>query len=97
MNNPTKEAYAELEKEIASRQFFDELFNLDFFHIEGAPETPQDFDCYRMLIGGVEEMCGSWTSYSLKFTSKLAAVCDTKTAEEISDAYVKIGQFCGAI
>ena len=48
------------------------------------------------MVGGVEEMCGPWSSYSLKYVRKIADACNTKTADEISQMYVKIGEFCSA-
>ena len=94
----TVEAIEEMENELAHRKFVDFLFEQPHFDdAANAPENPQNFDCLRMMVGGVEEMCGDWSAYSLKYVRKLANVCDTKTPEEISDIYVKIGQTCGAI
>jgi len=59
--------------------------------MEDAPETPKDFDCLRMMVRGVQDMCGEWSGYSMQYVRKLANVCDTKTSEEIADIYVKIG------
>lgn len=61
-----------------------------------APETPQNFDCLRMMVGGVEEMCGDWSAYSLKYVRKLANACDTMSQNEISDLFVKVGNYCQA-
>ena len=69
-------------------------------HFEGmddAPEIPQDFDCYRSMIEGVEGMCGKFSAYSLQYTYKLANVCDTKTSEEVANIFDKIGEFCQAL
>ena len=86
-----------LQNEIDHRQFID-AFVAEVFPEENvnAPEIPQNFDCLRMMVGGVEEMCGDWSAYSLQYIRKLANVCDTKTADEVSDIYVKVGQYCGS-
>lgn len=97
MSHGTEEDYQNLQNEIDHRQFID-AFVADVFPMEmaNAPETPQNFDCLRMMVGGVEEMCGDWTAYSLQYVRKLANVCDTMNADEVSDIYVKIGQYCGS-
>jgi len=97
MSHGTQEDYDNLAKEIEHRQFIDS-FVADVLPEENAnaPETPQNFDCLRMMVGGVEEMCGDWTAYSLQYVRRLANICDTKSADEVSDIYVKIGQYCGS-
>ena len=82
-----------LEDELHLREKMDSLF-LQFDDVTGAPEIPQDFDCLRMMVGGVEESCGKWSSYGLKYVRKLANMCDTKTADEIAEARAKIHTFC---
>jgi len=47
------------------------------------------------MVEGTEDMCGKFSSYSLKYVSKLVGVCNEKTADEISQIYVKIGAHCG--
>ena len=91
------EAVPEMEKELAHRTFVDKLFSTHFTEMANAPENPQDFHCLRMMVGGVEEMCGPWSSYSLKYVRKLANACDTQTPDQISDLYVKIGEYCNAL
>ena len=97
MSHGTEEDYQNLQNEIDHRQFID-AFVAEVFPEENvnAPEIPQNFDCLRMMVGGVEEMCGDWSAYSLQYIRKLANVCDTKTADEVSDIYVKVGQYCGS-
>ena len=85
-----------LHDELHSRGVYDSMF-IQFDTNDNAPEIPQDYDCLRMMVGGVEDMCGKWTSYGLKYIRKLANMCDTYTADELSDAYAKIGQFCGSV
>ena len=91
-----KTAVPEMQAELEHREFVDALFSTHFEEAANAPENPQDFHCLRMMVGGVEEMCGPWSAYSLKYVRKLANACDTKTTEEISDLYVKVGEFCSA-
>ena len=93
----SEEAYYELQKEIDHRQFIDALFKQVIDEdIPNANDTPQNFDCLRLMVGGVEEMCGDWSDYSLKHVRKLANVCDTMSHDEIAEVYTKIGDFCGA-
>lgn len=91
------EAVPEMEKELAHREFVDKLFTTHFAEAPNAPENPQDFHCLRMMVGGVEEMCGPWSAYSLKYVRKLANACDTQTPDQIADLYVKVGEFCNAL
>lgn len=84
-----------MQDELSSRGKYDSLF-VQFDTSANAPEIPQDYDCLRMMVGGVEEMCGKWSSYGLKYVRKLANMCDTYTSDEIADAYAKIGESCGA-
>jgi len=91
------EAVPEMEKELAHREFVDKLFTTHFEEAANAPETPQDFHCLRMMVGGVEEMCGPWSAYSLKYVRKLANACDTQTPDQIADLYVKVGEYCNAL
>ena len=96
MREGTQEAYNDLKIELDHRQYVDKLFTQEYFmDVTNAPEIPQNFDCLRMMVKGVEDMCGEWSAYSLKYVRKLANVCDTKTSEEVADIYVKIGQYCG--
>ena len=91
----TQEAYAALEAELSHRQFMDSLFSTHFEEAANAPETPQDFDCLRVMVGGVEDLCGPWSAYSLKYVRKLANLCDTKP-EEVTNTLVKVGEYCNA-
>ena len=94
--NGDKTAVAEMQQELEHREFVDSLFTTHFEDATNAPDTPTNFDCLRMMVGGVEELCGPWSAYSLKYVRKVANACDTKTTEEISDLYVKVGEFCSA-
>jgi len=77
------------------RQFTDQLFNTAFEPAVNAPETPQDFDCLRVMVEGVEDLCGPFSAYSMKYIRKLANLCDTQP-EEVTNTLVKVGDFCGA-
>lgn len=48
------------------------------------------------MVGEVEELCGSWSDYSLKYVRKLANACNSKTTEEIATLVGKIGTTCQA-
>jgi len=91
----TAEAYAALQKEIDHRQFADKLFNTAFDSAVNAPEAPQDFDCLRVMVAGVEDLCGPFSSYSLKYVRNLANLCDTQP-EEVTNTLVKVGDYCNA-
>jgi len=95
MASGSTESMEALEKEIQHRKFIDSLFG-QFEDIPNALDTPQDFDCLRMMVGGVEDMCGDWSAYSLKYVRKLSNACDNKTIDEVSQMYAQIGNFCGA-
>ena len=84
-----------MQEHLDHREFMDSLF-MQFEDSPNADPIVQDYDCLRMMVGGVEEMCGPWSSYSLKYVRKIADACNTKTADEISQMYVKIGEFCSA-
>ena len=95
-NDATEEDLAALNKEIEHRQFFDDLFDQDFFAAEEANAADvhvNDYDCLRLMLGGVEEMCGDWSAYSLKYVRNLVTVCDTKPAVEISKIFYQIGEY----
>ena len=85
-----------LQKHLDHREHIDSLF-AQFDDIPNADPFVQDYDCLRMMVGGVEEMCGPWSSYSLKYVRKLADACNALPADDISKMYVSIGEFCNAI
>jgi hypothetical protein len=88
------ESYENLRKEIEHRQFVDKLFaNID---VPNGPEIIEDYDCLRMMVGSVEDACGNWSAYSLKYVRKLADACHSKSADERADLIAKIGAFCQA-
>jgi len=47
------------------------------------------------MVGGVEDLCGPFSAYSLKYVRKLANLCDTKP-EEVTNTLVRIGEYCNA-
>ena len=81
MSEGTDEAYTELQKEIEHRQFVDALFEEHFSDVATSNENVQNYDCLRMMVGEVEELCGDWSEYSLKYVRKLADACDSKTTD----------------
>ena len=95
VNEGSEEAYAELQAELEHRQFFDGLFATHFEEVANAPEIPQNFDCLRAMVGGVEELCGPWSAYTLKYVRKLANMCDTKP-EEVTNTLYRVGEYCNA-
>ena len=96
MNHGTEEDYANLQKELEHRQFVDSLFAEHFDATNDAHRPIVDYDCLRMFVGGIEDMCGPWSAYSLKYVRKVATACDTKTTDELSALYTNIGQTCNA-
>ena len=87
----------ELEAELSHRQFVDDLFDLHFpdMGVNGPP-TVSNYDCLRLMVTGVEEMCGDWSAYSLKYVRRLATACDTMEAEQMAQLYTNVGLHCGA-
>ena len=84
LHDPSAENYAALEAEIAHRQFADDLFNTHFPASGDFDGHPKDFDCLRQMLGQIEEMCGDFSSYSLKYVKHVAEHCDNKSAEELA-------------
>ena len=94
LNENSEEAYAALQAEIEHRQFVDKVFETHFPAMANAPESPQDFDCLRILVGEYEELCGTWSDYSLKYVRRLANACDTWTAQDIAGAFAGLYDTC---
>ena len=92
----TTEAYSDLEKEIAHRQFVDKLFATLFGEFTDAPETPQDFDCLRTMVEGVEGSCGRFSAYSLKYVRSLANMCDVQP-HMVHETLRQVQNFCTSI
>ena len=96
MSEGSKEAYAELQKEIEHRQFVDALFKEHFSDVLTSNGHVQNYDCLRMMVGKVEEFCGEWSDYSLKYVRKVADACDSKTTEQMAVLVSKIETSCTA-
>merc|ERR1719389_374753 len=92
----TPEDYAALQKEINHRQFSDTLFDTFFPASGNFTGHPKDFDCYRQMLGTIEEICGEWSAYSLKYTSRVAEACDTKGYDEVAEIAGMLYEYCGA-
>ena len=91
----TEEAHKDLEKEIAHRQFMDEIFETHFSDAEmaNAPELPQDWDCYKKSVRSFEKSCGRFTSYSMKFAGHLAKHCDAQP-DKVEETLEKVAKMC---
>ena len=98
-NVGSAEAQADLDYELQHRSFVDGLFAVNFpvFGENDAPEIPQDFDCLRLTVNAVEEMCGKFSAYSLKYVRKLANVCDTASHEEIGQLMGSVHEYCNTM
>jgi len=96
MKEGTPEAYEELQKEIDHRRFVDGLFAEHFSHIPENNGNVQNYDCLRLMVGEVEELCGIWSDYSLKYVRKLADACDSQSEEQVGDLIGHIGTYCTA-
>ena len=94
VDQPTEENIEAVQKELAHRNAMDKLFNHEHLAVANAPEIPQNFDCLRLMVNEVEEMCGPWSAYSLKYVRKLANICDTRTEEQVADTLAKIYDLC---
>jgi len=94
VNDPAQENIDAVHKEILHRNRMDAIFNDDHFMTPNAPEIPQNFDCLRMMVNEVEDMCGEWSAYSLKYVRKLANICDTRSEEQVAESVAKIYELC---
>ena len=77
------DAHQALKDEIDHRMFIDKLFAETFpKHFgENANELeltvqPEDFECLRFLMEVVENNCGRFSDYSLKYVKHLVHVCE---------------------
>merc|ERR1719223_1245407 len=86
VNEPSLANMDAVHKEVAHRDRMDTIFNHEMFVSANAPETPQNFDCLRLMVSEVEEMCGDWSDYSLKYVRKLANMCDTRTEAQVAES-----------
>lgn len=93
METKSSEDKKALEDELDSRQRYDNLFS-QFGLSTYVHESPQDFDCLRMMVGHVDDQCGRWTSYGLKYVKHLANICDSYSLDDISAAKIKISEHC---
>jgi len=95
MNFGTKEALDELQAEIDHRRHVDGLFEI-FSAVPSNNGNVQDYDCLREMVGAVEELCGVWSDYSLKYVGKLADTCDSQSGEKINEYIQKMRTYCQA-
>lgn len=47
------------------------------------------------MVEGVEDLCGPFSAYSLKYVSKLANMCDTQS-QDVTETLVRVGEYCHA-
>lgn len=93
LHEGSQSAYEQLQAEIDHRQFIDQLFATHFVDYNGAPEIPQNWDCYRMMVQSYEDSCGRFSAYSLKYTRKLANMCDVQP-EKVEKTLEMVKEFC---
>ena len=98
IQNGTEESHKQLEKEIAHRQFFDNLFNTHFAEAEmaNAPHLPENWECYRESVNTFEKHCGRFSSYSMKHVGKLAKMCDA-APHKVEKVLKNVGKACEAL
>jgi len=101
MTDPTPEANAALQSEIAHRMKMDKLFS-DLFpmHMDAVKNNstplPTDFDCYRTLIQTFETQCEKIDDYTLKYMKAFVAECEGMKSfpEKINDTVDRITNKC---
>lgn len=55
---------------------------------------PEDFECLRFLMEVVENNCGRFSDYSLKYVKHLVHVCENQEEQGVIDAGLRISEFC---
>ena len=95
------DAHQALKDEIDHRMFIDKLFAETFpKHFgENANELeltvqPEDFECLRFLMEVVENNCGRFSDYSLKYVKHLVHVCENQAGQQVLEAGIRISDFC---
>mmetsp|Transcript_18179 Transcript_18179/g.21386 ORF Transcript_18179/g.21386 Transcript_18179/m.21386 type:complete len:82 (+) Transcript_18179:1037-1282(+) len=79
------------------RDYVDSLFSAHFSAVFDAPIAPHNFNCMRIMAEGVELHCGKWSPYSMRYVRNLASYCDTKSPDELSHIYSRIGHYCSSV
>jgi len=95
MREGTKEAHEELKAEVEHRMFADDLFTQLFpgYHTAEDFEVT-DHDCLRFTVGAVEDLCGKFSDYSLKYVRSLAYACENLSADEIAAKIGQVAEIC---
>jgi len=55
--------------------------------------APRNFDCLRFIMGFVEEKCGRFSDYSLKYVRNLVNICETQ-ANTVDGFLHRIASVC---
>ena len=94
-----EQAHSELIAEIESRMFHDNIYNTVFAHHANQElvAQPEDFECLRFTMDSVEESCGKFTDYSLKYVHRLVHICETEDAFGVEAAQNKISEYCSTM
>ncbi len=81
----TNESQMELNKEIASRRFFDETFEGIKNIVGQLPRAENtDFACYQDMIESFESACGKTTDYGLKYFRIFYNACAHANADKMA-------------
>lgn len=66
----------ELNEEIMSRKYFDDIFsNIQKVHEHLPLASNTDFDCYKKMIGHFEATCGKFSEYGMKYMRSFYDIC----------------------
>lgn len=103
-NGGGEKAHKDLKDELDHRMFVDKLFEVTFpkhYGEEKGDEVeltvqPTNFDCLRYLMDSVENNCGRFSDYSLKYVKHLVHVCENQDETGVVQAALKIADFCEA-
>jgi len=96
-----EKAHSDLKAELEHRMFVDKLFADAFPKHFGSEKKdfeltvqPTDYPCLRFLMEGVEQNCGKFSDYSLKYVKHLVHVCESQDQLGVLEAANKIESFC---
>lgn len=83
--NMNADTQSELNKEIASRRFFDETFQSIKTLVGALPKvTDTDFECYKDMIDTFEAACGKTTDYGLKYLRVFYNICAHANVDKLA-------------
>ena len=75
----TAETQAELNTEILSRKFFDDIFfKIKAMNHEVPRATNTNFDCYKDMINTFETACGRFSDYGMQYMEVFYNLCNTQ-------------------